>query len=90
VGRHSAPAGASADPIVADALAHRASGPAAVHSADGPRAAEESGVGWPAPAREGDGLGWPEDATVARAAEEPSGPMVRRNWRRLFRPSPAA
>jgi hypothetical protein len=86
VGKHAAPEGASADPIVADALAHRSS-PAVHHSA------AESPVGWPGtPAPEGGGLGWPADADrpeagsgeVDRALEVPAPPVARRGWRRLL------
>jgi hypothetical protein len=84
VGKHAAPERASADPIVAEALAHR-SAPAVHH------AAAEGPVGWPGmPAPEGGGLGWPADAGVAdsaeadRAPEEPAPPVVRRGWRRLI------
>jgi hypothetical protein len=60
VGKHTAAEGASADPIVADALASRSAG--AGHSADGARATQERGIGWPAtPAPRGGGLGWPGD-----------------------------
>jgi hypothetical protein len=60
VGRHAAADGASAHPIVADALAHRDGGALAAHSAE--RADGESGLGWPAPPpQEGGGPGWPGD-----------------------------
>jgi hypothetical protein len=92
VGKHAAPEGASADPIVAEALAHRST--PAVHHAAG-----EGPVGWPGtPAPEGGGLGWPADADgaeaagngavdggeVDRAPEEPAPPVARRSWRRLL------
>jgi hypothetical protein len=84
VGKHAAPEGASADPIVADALAHRSTPP--VH-----HAAVEGPVGWPGtPAPEGGGLGWPADAAPTGSAdgdsapEEPAQPVVRRSWRRLL------
>jgi hypothetical protein len=79
VGKHAAPEGASADPIVAEALAHRPT--EAVH-----HAAAESPVGWPAPpAPEGGGLGWPKDPGSDEApAEKQAPPVVRRSWRRLF------
>jgi len=81
VGKHAAPEGASADPIVAEALAHRST-PAVHH------AAVEGPVGWPGtPAPEGGGLGWPADvdgAEVDRAPEEPAPPVARRSWRRLL------
>jgi hypothetical protein len=92
VGKHAAPEGASADPIVAEALAHRST-PAVHH------AAVEGPVGWPGtPAPEGGGLGWPADVDGAEAAgngavdggevdhapEEPAPPVARRSWRRLL------
>jgi hypothetical protein len=92
VGKHAAPEGASADPIVAEALAHRSAPP--VH-----HAAAESPVGWPdPPAPEGGGLGWPADADSAKAGqngavdggavdrtpEQPAPPVARRSWRRLL------
>jgi hypothetical protein len=82
VGKHSAPEGASADPIVADALAARST--SAVHHAAG-----ESPVGWPAaPAPERGGLGWPADIRsgddAGSAPEEPGPPVARRSWRRLL------
>jgi hypothetical protein len=87
VGKHAAPEGASADPIVAEALAHRSTRP--VH-----HAAAEGTVGWPGtPAPEGGGLGWPADlgsaeaagnGEVDRARVEPAPPVTRRSWRRLF------
>ena len=83
MGKHAAPEGSSADPIVAQALAHRP--PSAVH-----HAAVEGPVGWPgSPAREGGGLGWPADA-VDGDSEEPAPPAAPRGWRRLFGLSRAA
>jgi hypothetical protein len=83
VGKHTAVEGASADPIVADALASRATGAGGVHHADSARAEGESGLGWPAPpAPGGGGLGWPADATDALSESAP--PVARRGWRRLF------
>jgi len=80
VGKHVAPEGASADPIVADALAHRS--PEHAH-----HAAAESPVGWPGePAPEGGGIGWPGDLPpVDEGSTATAGaPAVRRGWRRLF------
>jgi hypothetical protein len=81
VGKHAAPEGASADPIVAEALAHRST-PAVHH------AAVEGPVGWPGtPAPEGGGLGWPADVDggeVDSAPVEPAPPVARRSWRRLL------
>jgi len=87
VGKHAAPEGASADPIVADALASRST-PAVRH------AAEEGPVGWPGtPAPEGGGLGWPADAGSSEgdsAPDESAPPVARRSWRRLLGLSRAA
>jgi hypothetical protein len=86
VGKHAAPDGASADPIVVEALAHRPS-PAVHH------AAVEGPVGWPGtPAPEGGGLGWPGDLDSATegsgeadgAHDEPAPPVSRRGWRGLL------
>ena len=92
MGKHAALEGASADPIVAEALAHRST-PAVHH------AAAEGPVGWPGtPAPEGGGLGWPPDLDIAEAAQngavdggevdsvpvEPAPPVARRSWRRLL------
>jgi hypothetical protein len=86
VGKHAAPDGSAVHPLVADALARRASG-----GTDGQREqepAERTGrVGWPAaPAPGGGGLGWPggepADAGVTSVADVP---MAQRGWRRLFR-----
>lgn len=84
MGKHAAPEGASADPIVADALAHRPAGAAHHAAVQGP-------VGWPgAPAEEGGGLGWPadagatDDADADGAAEEPAPAPARGSWRRLL------
>jgi hypothetical protein len=93
VGKHTAADGASAHPIVAAAaLVHRTAGPGGRHPAAGARAAQESGLGWPAPPPpEGGGVGWPRDMTDAvSAAEEPAHPVARRGWRRLLASSRVA
>ncbi|WP_116450998.1 hypothetical protein [Blastococcus litoris] len=90
MGKHAAPEGATADPIVADALARRPAGAAHHAAVEGP-------VGWPGtPAEEGGGLGWPGglggDGTdeADSAPEEPAPPApaapdtARRGWRRLL------
>ena len=75
MGKHAAPEGASADPIVADALAHRPADP-------GHHAVSDNPVGWPGePAPEGGGIGWPADLPPAAAVEPP---VARRTWRQLF------
>jgi hypothetical protein len=91
VGKHAAAKGASADPIVAAALASRHDHSGGVHSAE---VAGESPVGWPAPPRPGGGgLGWPADAVVdaaevhaaeVHAAAELAEPALRGGWRRFF------
>ena len=79
MGKHAAPEGASADPIVADALASRST--RAVH-----HAAAEAPVGWPGtPAPEGGGLGWPADADRSEVDGAPEqAPAAGRRWRRLL------
>jgi hypothetical protein len=85
VGKHAAPDGASAHPLVAAALASRGD-EGGTHREGGERPGGGSEVGWPAaPAPEGGGLGWPADAGTAQAAVVPVGrPVLRRGWRRLF------
>jgi hypothetical protein len=84
VGRHTADEGASAHPLVAAALEHRAPHGVRRHGTD--PAQEQGNLGWPGPAPGGGGLGWPVDdsAEDAPAAEEPAPPARRRGWRRLF------
>ena len=86
MGKHAAAEGASADPIVAAALALRPAETGGAHVADGARADGESPLGWPAaPAPGGGGLGWPADADTAAPAETDAPPAaLRRSWRRLF------
>jgi hypothetical protein len=83
VGKHAAAKGASADPIVAAALASRPEHAGGAHSADG---AGESPVGWPAaPVPGGGGLGWPADADAeGTATATVAEPDLRPAWRRLF------
>ncbi|WP_139228724.1 hypothetical protein [Blastococcus tunisiensis] len=74
MGKHAAPEGAPADPIVAEALAHRS--PDAPHHTVG-----EGPVGWPGePAPEDGRVGWPGDLREPAAPA----PTARRGWRRLF------
>jgi hypothetical protein len=87
MGRHAADDGASAHPLVAGALEHRA--PHGRHGTDGGAergGAERSGLGWPGPSPDGSGIGWPADdsAEVETAVEEPAPAVRRRGWRRLF------
>jgi hypothetical protein len=86
VGKHAAAKGASADPLVAAALASRPEHAGGAHSADGADAAGESPVGWPGPrAPGGGGLGWPADAEAEATASTPvAEPDLRPVWRRFF------
>ncbi len=91
MGKHAAAEGASADPIVAAALAARPVETGAAHAVESPRADGENPLGWPAPpAPGGGGLGWPADANTAdedTSVAEPAdaAPVaLRRSWRRLF------
>ena len=78
MGKHAAPEGAPADPIVAAALAHRPVAPVR-------HAATESPVGWPGePAPEDSRVGWPGDLPVTGPKQDADAPLVRRGWRRLF------
>jgi hypothetical protein len=98
VGRHTAADGASRHPLVAAALAQRATATGQRDGGGSP--GRESGLGWPGPPpAPGRGLGWPGDAATdaggagtdeAAAAEEPAPASARRGWRRLFRLDPAA
>jgi hypothetical protein len=68
VGTRTAADGASAQLIVADALAARTTVAGGVRSAEESRSEGESGVGWPTPPPPEDGgLGWP------RTSATPSG-----------------
>jgi hypothetical protein len=89
VGKHAAPPGSSAHPLVAEALAHRAS--------DAPRheatPGSPGGLGWPGPPPGEPGVGWPvKDAADVdgSADEEPAPAGSARGWRRLFRSRAAA
>jgi hypothetical protein len=65
VGRHRAAHDAEVHPLVAEALARRAAGPARAldpEALDPEKEPGEGGIGWPAPAKPGGGgLGWPGD-----------------------------
>ncbi len=65
VGKHSAHDGATAHPLVADALERRQQGTAPPVDRGG--ALQTPDVGWPAAPGRGDGLGWPGD--------RPAGPV---------------
>jgi hypothetical protein len=88
VGKHAAPDGSSAHPLVADALAHR--------PADAPRheatPGRSGGLGWPGPPPGEGSIGWPkkDTADAETADEEPVPAGARRGWRRFFRASSAA
>jgi hypothetical protein len=99
VGKHAAPDGSSAHPLVAAALAQRAADVAVSHREDARPATSQGGLGWPGPppAPERGGLGWPGDASAAagetraeKPAASPLRPTLRRGWRRLFGLSRAA
>lgn len=100
MGRHEAAEGASPHPLVAAALAGRASGTAGGHREEPRATAEEGDLGWPGdePAPGSGGLGWPGSTEEQAAAPEHagSGPPAtaeappRRGWRRLFGAAPAA
>jgi hypothetical protein len=86
VGKHAAPDGASAHPLVAAALASRGD-EGGSHREGQERPGSGSEVGWPAPpAPEGGGLGWPADAGKAQAAAVPvTRTILRRGWPRVVR-----
>jgi hypothetical protein len=97
VGRHTAADDEPMHPVVAAALARRASDPAGIHRGDPSR--DEGALGWPGePAPSGGGLGWPGDLEPERPAadtgeydpevEDPAPGLDetgrRRGWRRLL------
>jgi hypothetical protein len=94
VGKHDAPDGSAAHPLVAAALARRAADAAGSHREDAAPPARESGVGWPGPDHPGGGgLGWPGRTSAdvdSPATGEPEPATSRRGWRRFFRVSSAA
>ncbi len=61
MGRHAAVDGAGTDPIVAAALARRAT----AEGADDPAGGGEGGLGWPGDTTTGGGLGWPGSLDTA-------------------------
>jgi hypothetical protein len=98
VGRHTAADDEPMHPVVAAALARRASDPNGIHRGSPIR--DEGGLGWPGePAPGGGGLGWPGDLVPDHPAapdtgeyddeaEEPAPQLDetgrRRGWRRLL------
>ena len=74
MGRHAAPEGASAHPLVAAALAQRAGGQPAREGND--PEGDLGGLGWPVPPRPGDGgVGWPAtDADEGPLAPDKAAP----------------
>ena len=62
MGKHTAGRGASADPVVAAALAHRSPDRAGAHRSNG-SSGTARGLGWPGPAPQGppgtSAIGWP-------------------------------
>ncbi|MCA0145997.1 hypothetical protein [Blastococcus sp. LR1] len=97
MGRHTAADGASADPLVAAALAQRpAAGTGAHHGID-QASSGEGGLGWPtapeSPEPGDGGLGWPGggsgNGTEDSAAVPEDDARPRRGWRRIFGASAA-
>jgi hypothetical protein len=87
VGKHAAPAGSSAHPLVVAALAGRAPDAPRHEAAPG----REGGLGWPGPPPGEPGAGWPvQDVGDGAAAKQPAPAESRRGWRRLFRARSAA
>jgi hypothetical protein len=91
VGKHAAPEGSTAHPLVAAALARRPDDVAGAHRQDGGPPAErepvrEGGVGWPGPEPGDGGLGWPGNMSpgTGTTAEKPAPTVFRRGWRRFF------
>jgi hypothetical protein len=66
MGRHAAVDGAGTDPIVAAALARRAT----AEGADDPAGGGEGGLGWPGDTTTGGGLGWPGSLDTADDADD--------------------
>jgi hypothetical protein len=93
VGKHVAPRGSSAHPLVAEALAQRAPDAPRHEAAPG----RPGGLGWPGPPNGEPGVGWPvkdaadvDGADVDGADEKPAPAETARGWRRLFRSRAAA
>jgi hypothetical protein len=93
VGKHAAPPGSSAHPLIAEALAQRASDAPRHEAAPG----RPGGLGWPGPPNGEPGVGWPvkdaadvDGADVDGADEKPAPAEIARGWRRLFRSRAAA
>jgi hypothetical protein len=88
VGKHVAPRGSSAHPLVAEALAQRAPDAPRHEAAPG----RPGGLGWPGPPNGEPGVGWPvkDAADVDGADEKPAPAETARGWRRLFRSRAAA
>ena len=88
MGRHAAVDGAAVDPLVAAALAQRATGgPTSRHARIGAEGTPGP-VGWPGSTETGGGLGWPGgmgSGDEQRSAEpQPEQPARPRGWCRFF------
>ena len=90
MGKHAAPDGSAAHPLVAAALARRQSEAASSHREGAPD--HDGAVGWPGPPPGDSRVGWPakdseQDSTRADSAQAVLPP---RGWRRFFRVRAAA
>jgi hypothetical protein len=88
VGKHAAPDGSSAHPLVAAALARRPSDAAGSHRQDGGTGDRDGAVGWPGPPPGDSRVGWPTKDAARADSAEPAVPA--RGWRRFFRARSAA
>jgi hypothetical protein len=92
VGKHAAPDGSSAHPLVAAALARRQADAAAGHRQDGGAGERDGAVGWPGPPPGDSRVGWPVKDSGENPARADSARRVvpQRGWRRFFRGRAAA
>jgi hypothetical protein len=88
VGRHAAADGAAVHPVVAAALARRATGLPSGRHGDLRADNTNSNVGWPGRADEepssGGPTGWPGGMTEQSSPKAPAVPARPRGWRRFF------
>jgi hypothetical protein len=88
VGRHAAADGAAVHPVVAAALARRATGLSSGRHGDLRADDTHSNVGWPAGDDEepssGGPTGWPGGMTEQAPPQAPAVPARPRGWRRFF------